>query len=221
MRRLIPLVVLTVFASGLALGQGSRPVTTPQTPAAAATPTAKQVPNASRAAAPARAPVYAPVDDEVGEEVYADDGEAVSFAYADVLRSDPVYAKVEDSNPEEVCEDVEVRRTRHNGSGAGAVIGAIVGAALGNQVGKGDGRKAATVAGAVIGGTIGHEAGEDSDRSYSDVETQCHVEENIQTRRELIGYDVEYRYRGEVYYTRLDTDPGDRLRIRVAVSPAQ
>jgi hypothetical protein len=30
---------------------------------------------------------------------------------------------------------------------------------------------------------------------------------------------VEYRYRGEVYMSRLDYDPGERLRVRVSVTP--
>lgn len=38
--------------------------------------------------------------------------------------------------------------------------------------------------------------------------------------RRIDGYDVEYRYRGEVYLSRLDYDPGERLRVRVSVSPA-
>jgi uncharacterized protein YcfJ len=35
-----------------------------------------------------------------------------------------------------------------------------------------------------------------------------------------MGYDVEYRYRGEVYVSRLNYDPGERLRVRVSVTPA-
>jgi len=37
--------------------------------------------------------------------------------------------------------------------------------------------------------------------------------------RPLLGYDIEYRYRGEVYASRLNYDPGERLRVRVDVSP--
>jgi hypothetical protein len=35
-----------------------------------------------------------------------------------------------------------------------------------------------------------------------------------------VGYNVEYRYRGEVYMSQLSYDPGDRLRVRVSVTPA-
>jgi len=37
--------------------------------------------------------------------------------------------------------------------------------------------------------------------------------------RRLVGYDVEYTYKGEKYMSRLAADPGTRLRIRVTVVP--
>jgi uncharacterized protein YcfJ len=42
----------------------------------------------------------------------------------------------------------------------------------------------------------------------------------VTEQRRIAGYDVEYRYRGEVYVSRLNYDPGERLRVRVSVSPA-
>ncbi len=35
----------------------------------------------------------------------------------------------------------------------------------------------------------------------------------------IIGWDVTYEYQGEVYQARLQDAPGDRIRIRVAVTP--
>ncbi len=146
--------------------------------------------------------------------------ENVNFAYADVLRSNPVYDTLRASAPREECYDERVeRRDGGNGTG-GAVLGAIIGGALGNQVGKGDGRKAATVAGAVIGGTIGHNQATRDGRRYEGVERRCRVVDDFREERRLVGYDVEYRYRGEVYMSRLDYDPGDKLRVRVSVTPA-
>jgi uncharacterized protein YcfJ len=147
--------------------------------------------------------------------------ENVNYAYADVLRVDPIYETVRSSEPREECYDERVvHREGRDGTG-GAVLGAIIGGALGNQVGKGDGRKAATVAGAVIGGAIGHDQATRNNRSYEGVERRCRVVDGgFREERHLLGYDVEYRYRGEVYMSRLDYDPGDRLRVRVSVSPA-
>jgi uncharacterized protein YcfJ len=42
--------------------------------------------------------------------------------------------------------------------------------------------------------------------------------EQVETK--VVAYDVEYRYRGDIYVSRMRHDPGARLRIRVAVSPA-
>jgi uncharacterized protein YcfJ len=33
------------------------------------------------------------------------------------------------------------------------------------------------------------------------------------TERRLIGYRVKYRYRGDIYVTRMDYHPGKRIRI--------
>jgi uncharacterized protein YcfJ len=35
----------------------------------------------------------------------------------------------------------------------------------------------------------------------------------------VVAYDVEYTYKGDVYMSRLDYDPGSQLRVRVSVTP--
>lgn len=146
----------------------------------------------------------------------------VKVAWADVLRVDPVYENIQVSRPREECydADVEHRETRGNNT-AGTVIGAIVGGALGNTVGKGDGRKAATIAGAVAGGAIGNSASRRDDRYYSSTETRCRTIEERASERRIVGYDVQYRYRGDVFMSHLDYDPGERMRVRVSISPAE
>jgi uncharacterized protein YcfJ len=146
--------------------------------------------------------------------------ENVNFAYADVLRSNPVYDTFRTAEPREECYDERVERRGGGDPTGGTVLGAIIGGALGNQVGSGDGRKAATVAGAVIGGAIGRDQATRNDSRYEDVERRCRIIEDVREERRLVGYDVEYRYRGEVYMSRLDYDPGDKLRVRVSVAPA-
>jgi len=97
-------------------------------------------------------------------------------------------------------------------------LGAVVGGVLGNTVGKGDGRKAATVLGAVAGGAVGNRATRGG--AYESTQTQCRTVSSVSEQRQIIGYDVEYRYHGDVYVSRLSYDPGDRLRVRVSVTPA-
>src|SRR5688572_12714989 len=139
--------------------------------------------------------------------------ENVSYGYAQVLRADEVVDVVVTRTPEERCEPQPVDTRRTTG---GTVIGAIVGAAVGNQIGSGNGRKAATVAGAVAGGAIGHNVAEN--RAEADAQG-CRVVEVERQERKIVGYDVEYMYKGEKYMSRLPYDPGNRLRIRVSVTP--
>lgn len=145
----------------------------------------------------------------------------VKVAWADVLRVDPIYDRVQTSAPREECEDVPVERRVDNGNrAAGTVLGAIVGGVLGNTVGKGDGRKAATVAGAVVGGAVGNNVAKGGDDYYSGVERHCRVVHDVSDERRVVAYDVQYRYRGDVYMSRLDYDPGNRLRVKVSIEPA-
>jgi hypothetical protein len=47
----------------------------------------------------------------------------------------------------------------------------------------------------------------------------CRTVPVVYQERRLVGYDVEYAYKGEKYMSRLAADPGARLRIRIAVVP--
>jgi uncharacterized protein YcfJ len=153
--------------------------------------------------------------------------ENVSYAYADVLRVDPVFRTTVVREPREECREEPVTYRERSGGDAtgGTVLGAIIGGAIGNKVGSGDGRRAATVAGAVIGGAIGHDIdknnGSQPGREYRGVRENCRVVDVESERREVAGYDVEYRYRGEMFMSRLNYDPGERLRIRVAITPVE
>ena len=149
--------------------------------------------------------------------------ESVHFAWADVLRVDPIYTYERVARPERECHDEEVtHREDRRGNNTGAtVLGAIIGGALGNQVGKGDGRKAATIAGAVVGGAIGNSQARRDDEHYTTNERRCREVDGGYEERRVSGYDVEYRYRGETYMSRLNYDPGERIRVRVSVTPAE
>jgi uncharacterized protein YcfJ len=151
--------------------------------------------------------------------------ESVNYGYADVLRVDPVFETVRYREPREECYDQPVS-VRERGGGdptGGTVIGAIIGGVIGNQVGSGSGRRAATAAGAVIGGSIGHNVDRNNggpDRVYESNERRCRVVDVEREDRRIAGYDVEYRYKGDVFVSRLDYDPGNKLRVRVAIAPA-
>ena len=148
-----------------------------------------------------------------------DAGDNSHYGWANVLRVDPVYGVTRTSVPSQQCYNQPVVRQDRGNSTAGTLLGAVVGGVLGHTIGKGDGRTAATVAGAVAGGAVGNRAS-DHGGTYESSETRCQQVNTVSEQRRIVGYDVEYRYRGEVYMSRLSYDPGDRLRVRISVTPA-
>jgi uncharacterized protein YcfJ len=147
--------------------------------------------------------------------------QAEADAYADVRRVSPVIEQV--STPRKDCEQVTVtkRQPERDGNVGGTIIGAVVGGALGNQVGRGNGRKAATVAGAVAGGVVGHEVDKrhQGGRVTTATETRCRDVNDVSDR--VVGYDVTYVHKGREYTTRMDYDPGERIRIEPTVQPVR
>jgi uncharacterized protein YcfJ len=141
------------------------------------------------------------------------------YGWADVLRADPVQGVARTEVPQQECYDQPVVQRDRGNTAAGTVLGAVIGGVLGHTVGKGDGRTAATVAGAVAGGAVGNHVS-DQGGDYETTQTRCRQVSSVSEQRRIIGYDVEYRYRGEVYMSRLSYDPGERLRVRVSVEPA-
>lgn len=145
--------------------------------------------------------------------------EHITYGYANVLHVAPVYEEVEVSEPVEHCDDYE-RAVPGRPRNAGAtVLGAIIGGVIGNQVGSGNGRRAATVAGAAAGGAIGYQASREADDHVA--ERRCRLVEQTSLEQRLVGFDVEYRFRDEVFISRLAQHPGDRIRVRIAVTPLE
>lgn len=144
----------------------------------------------------------------------------VHYAWANVTRVNPIYRSVQVANPHQACYQQPVVRQQGGSNTAGTLLGAVIGGVLGNTVGGGDGRKAATVAGAVVGGVVGNRVASRDDRIVQDTVTRCQQIHNVSQERRIVGYNVEYRYRGHAYMSRLNYDPGERLRVRISVTPA-
>ena len=47
----------------------------------------------------------------------------------------------------------------------------------------------------------------------------CRMQAVPREFRRPIAYDVDYMYKGSKFRTRMDRDPGNRLRIRVSITP--
>lgn len=151
------------------------------------------------------------------------------YDYAKVTRVEPIVRVVRVSTPREECWDETVTHREYGGysrsdSYAPMLLGGIVGGVVGNQFGKGGGRDAMTIAGALLGASVGHDVGRRPYRypeTYATVEERCRVVEEYREEERVEGYHVTYRYKGETYTTRMARDPGERLRVRVAVEPAE
>ncbi|MGD2141300.1 MAG: glycine zipper 2TM domain-containing protein [Burkholderiales bacterium] len=138
--------------------------------------------------------------------------------YAHVIDATPQYEEVNVPTKECVSEYVPEHEHRR-GSLAGPLIGGIAGGVLGAQVGKGNGRVASSAAGAAIGAIVGDRlSARNRNRHYEREVSRCELVDHWESR--LTGYRVVYRYRGQVQTAILPYDPGRRLRVRVAVEPA-
>lgn len=134
------------------------------------------------------------------------------YDYAKVTKVRPVYKYVKIKQPVEQCETVRRSSRRHDATPT--IVGAIIGGAIGNAIGD---SRASTVAGAVIGGSITH----NSNRRYGRVVEHCQVSyQTTRKVRKLDGYKVKYRYKGETFKTFMNKHPGDKIKVRVKVSPA-
>lgn len=159
----------------------------------------------------------------LADERYGGDGD---YDYAPVVHVEPLRRQVRVSEPVRECwqETSYAPNGPFSSNHVGAtLLGSAIGVALGNQVGHGRGKDVARVAGAVIGGAIGHNVSVERERQRygdtgrsverCDVRYQDHYEERID------GYRVTYEYAGREYVTRMPYDPGERIRVRVAVTP--
>ena len=154
--------------------------------------------------------------------------------FEDYAKVSSVVPQVEQINrPRQECrtEIVPVQRqvsTRQPGTGhntGGAIVGGIAGALIGRQIGHGDGRSAATAAGAIIGALSGDRIENNNAQATTETITteqevkRCRMVDHWETRN--VGYNVTYEYKGRQYTTQLSYDPGTRLKVNVAVTPAQ
>jgi uncharacterized protein YcfJ len=140
---------------------------------------------------------------------------ALATEYGTVVSSTPVTAQV--AVPQRQCSDQPVLVQPPN-TGGGALLGAIVGGVVGNNVGGGFGRAAATGLGIVAGSAIGDRVEAAGNPPVETTVRNCQTLMSYENR--VVGYDVVYEYNGQRYSTRMAQDPGARIALNVAVSPA-
>ena len=153
---------------------------------------------------------------------------ATSYETAPVTAVEPIYETVRYSVPVETCREEQVAyRTNRHKSATGPILGAIIGGAVGHAVGhEKRNKQVGAVVGAVLGGSIGadisrkHRSQHGEEVRYR-TEEVCNVSREERAEERLAGYKVSYAYAGNTYTTRMQRDPGDSIRLRVRVSPAE
>lgn len=154
---------------------------------------------------------------------------AAVYDYARVISAEPIIRYVTVRTPVQECWDDTQYYTvaqRPRGIAGGTIVGAIIGGVIGNQIGHGHHRDAATVFGTLAGAAIGTEiatanAGGYTTTQYANPVRRCTTNYSVHEEERIDGYRVIYVYNGQKYATRMPNDPGERLRIRVDVRPAQ
>ncbi|GAB1255956.1 glycine zipper 2TM domain-containing protein [Aurantivibrio plasticivorans] len=138
--------------------------------------------------------------------------------YARVVSAEPVYQFVTETIPKETCWTETVSRPRHSRDAAPLVAG-VIGAAIGNHIGRDVGHndhhtRVGTIAGAVIGATIGKDIARKSRHGTITEDIQrCETQYHEVRHKEIIAYDVHYKYRGHSYFTRTSHHPGKRIEV--------
>ena len=121
--------------------------------------------------------------------------ENVRTEYARVLRAQPVYQTLRATAMVEQCEDDAAVDGTEPRRGLARVVGAVKDALTPNS--------------------------DDKDKA-ADPEPPAKGCEMVPTEREFrrpIAYDVDYVHHGVKYRSRLPYDPGNRLRVRVSITP--
>jgi uncharacterized protein YcfJ len=139
-----------------------------------------------------------------------------------VTGSTPIYETVRVSEPVETCREAPLPPPprHHDPAVAGTLAGGLVGGVIGNQFGHGSGRGAMTAVGTLVGAVIGNGLARDHHHPRPPVARQrvCEVVDQYRYEERLVGYRVEYRYKGQHFVTRTAEQPGRYVPVRVEVN---
>jgi uncharacterized protein YcfJ len=149
------------------------------------------------------------------------------YEYAQVVNVEPIVRHVRVASPQRECYDDTryVQSQPHISDpdvGGRTLLGSIIGGVIGHQIGHGRGRDAATIAGAAIGAGVGYDSAARRNSDYREQTVRrCDVSYRHDYEERIDGYRVTYAYNGREYTTQMPYDPGERIRVRVDVAPAE
>ncbi|MBX2836409.1 MAG: glycine zipper 2TM domain-containing protein [Gammaproteobacteria bacterium] len=143
---------------------------------------------------------------------------------------------------QQIIEDRPTNHRQRSSNGGDVLIGGIIGGVIGNQLGRGGSSKTrdgATALGAIVGSVIANEASGGGTRHRNNHRQRnqsasshrhstttitrpvehCKNTVEIRYEKRIVAYDVTYDYRGRTYSTRMKSDPGSQIRLKVNVEP--
>lgn len=141
--------------------------------------------------------------------------------FAKVLFVKPIYEVVRTREPHLECRSNSSRHVdignSHQHAPERIIMGGLLGGIIGHEFGHSGNRELTTAAGVVIGSIIAHDT---SPRHYrngydrADYQQACRRVNHVREHRQVVGYKVRYKYRGEIFTTRTNYHPGKWLKIR-------
>lgn len=129
----------------------------------------------------------------VGAQNTVVQAENVRMDYAQVLRVEPVFQTLTATRMEPDCEGQPTRPPKTETKGLSRIVGAVKGVLLRED--------------------------QSADQPTADRAAGCRMVPVQREFRRPIAFDVDYLYKGGKYRSRLPEDPGNRLRVRVSVTP--
>lgn len=145
------------------------------------------------------------------------------------------HTTVYEGNAHQRRHNYQNHRNQRTHNAGGTIAGGVIGGVIGNQLGKNakhGARIGATVVGAIIGSAIGNERPRGSHRrrhnsNHAPVQRvvksrpveRCTTHVSTEYRKEISGYQVTYRYKGQTFTTRTDRDPGSRIPVTISIRP--
>ena len=152
-------------------------------------------------------------------------GGTTETIHAPVISVQENYSTQRVSNPQRVCETVEVPVYGYVGGGSGAtggdiLTGAIIGGIIGNNI---KGEKNGGAAGAIIGGMLGNAHGNNRSKGQQVVtgyrtEQRCSMQRNYSEQVVVTGYNVTCELEGRNHTVVMNSQPGDYIVIRKRVT---
>ncbi len=145
------------------------------------------------------------------------------FVNAEVISTEPIFKYVTTNVPRQNCYQQRVTHTRYSNAdrGGSVLLGGIIGGVIGNNLGHGKSRKGRALIGALIGSQIGSRIADQNAYStqYTNYEPRCQTQYVSESQRRIAGYNVSYRYRGQIMTTQMPYRPGKWIKLSINASP--